>query len=466
LTTGSAPAKVGSRMTDNLDSLVDVASSLVERLRKLGVDTAEVSASSGWELTTKVRLGEVELVEEAGHRHISLRAIRDSRVALTSTSDLTDDGISRCISDALELLTLSEPDPDAAPAAMAELARPPFADFDLFDGSVSEVDAARAIVIAKSAESAAMAFDERIQNSDGATFGRSLGYNAMVLSGGFVGTKRGTHASLVVTPVVEDENQKRRRGHYYSAARHLCDLESADSVGQQAASRTVRQLGSRSVKTCEAPIIFSPDAARAIVGAFIGCAVGGSIWRRASYLLSREGTRVASDLVTLVDDPFVIRGFGSRAFDGEGLASRRNTVVENGIYVGPLLDCLSARKLGRTSTASAARNGGSLSASTSNLIMSAGSISEEELIADTARGLYVTDMMGFGFNAITGDFSRGASGFWIEHGKLSHPVSEVTISSNLDSMLKSIDAIAIAPPVKSSLVVPAFRINCMTIAGT
>jgi PmbA protein len=304
-----------------------------------------------------------------------------------------------------------------------------------------------------------------LNNSEGATFGRSVGKSAMVLSNGFVGTKRGSSVSLVATPVADDSDGKKRRGYYYSVARFLEDLEAPAEIGREAAKRAVAQLGARSVPTCEASVVFSPDAARAIVSAFAGCILGGALWRRSSYLVGREGSQVAADCVTLIDDPTLRRGLGSRAFDGEGLACRQLTVVDRGIYQTPLLDCLSARKLGRESTASASRHGASLSASTSNLVLLPGNGTEAALIGDTSRGLYVTDMMGFGFNAITGDFSRGASGFWIENGKFVHPVSEVTISSNLDAMLKAIDAIGEAPRPRSSLVVPAFRVTQMTIAG-
>jgi PmbA protein len=453
-------------MSTTIDNLTETASSLVERLRKLGVDTAEVSASSGWELSTKVRLGEVELLEEAGHRHISLRAIRDGKVALTSTSDLTPNGLDRCIENTLELLTLGEPDFDAAPAAESELAKPPFSDFELYDPAVEPIDAKFGIDLARRAEKASFDYDPRIKNGDGATFSRGMGKSALVFSNGFVGTRSGSQVSIAIAPVVEDEAQKRRRGHFYSFTRHLSDLESPESVGQEAARRTVAQLGAKSVKTCEAPVVFCPETARSIISAFVGCATGGSIWRKSSYLCERENSTVASPIVTLIDDPFILRGFGSRAFDGEGLPSQRNVLVENGIYIGPLLDCLSARKLKRKSTASASRHGGSLSSSISNLVMAPGKISEKELIANTKRGLYVTDMMGFGFNSVTGDFSRGASGFWIEDGQLVHPVSEVTISANLDTLLKSIDAVSVAPKMKSSMIIPAFRVSQMTIAGT
>jgi PmbA protein len=453
-------------MPSNETSLVNTATSLVERLRKLGADTAEVSASSGWELSTRVRLGEIELIEEAGHRHVSVRVIRDGRVALTSTSDLTPEGLDRCVNDSMQQLELSEPDPDAGPADPTQLAVGPFEDFDLYDPAADGVDAAAATARAREAERVALAWDDRLKNSEGATFSRASGESALVLSSGFVGTKRGTQVSLVVTPVVEDEGGKRRRGYYYTLARHLEDLETAEFVGQEAARRTVAQLGARPVKTCETAIVFSPDAAKSIISAFVGCAMGSALWRKASYLCGREGSVVASERVTLVDDPFLRRGFGSRAWDGEGLPCRRNTLVERGTYVGPLLDCLSARKLNRSSTGSAARSGGSLSPTTSNLLMQPGEMSEDALLAATERGLYVTDMMGFGFNAITGDFSRGASGFWIEGGQKIHPVSEVTISSNLDKMLRGIDEVAIAPRPRGSMVVPAFRVASMTLAGS
>jgi PmbA protein len=451
-------------MTDEA-LLIDKATSLVERLRKLGADHAEATAYAGWDLSTRVRLGEVEQVEEAGHRHVSIRAMRDARVAITSTSDLSADGLERCVSDAIELLSLSEPDPDAAPAAPEQLAHGPFPDLETADPRIDSIDAAMAIDMARRAEAAAFQVDSRLQNSEGASVGRSMAVSAMVLSNGFVGTRRGSHVSLVATPVVDDEDAKKRRGYYYSVARFLSDLETPEEVGREAARRTLAQLGARSVPTCEASVVFSPDTASSIVSAFAGCSLGGSLWRRSSYLVGREGTQVASACVTLVDDPLLPRGLGSRAFDGEGLACSRRTVVEAGTYVGPLLDCLSARKLKRTSTASAARHGGSISASTSNFILLPGNTTEADLIRNTPRGLYVTEMMGFGFNAITGDFSRGASGFWIENGKFTHAVSEVTISSNLDSMLKNIDAIAEATRPRSSVIAPAFRISSMTIAG-
>ena len=450
--------------TDANDNL-EIAHGLVARLLQMGADHAEVTAYSGWELSTRVRLGRVEQVEEAGHRHVTVRVIRDARVASTSTSDLGRDGLDRCVHDAMDLLSLSEPDPDAAPASPEQLAAAPFDDLESYDAAVDTVDAAMAIELATQAERAALDADPRLNNSEGASFGRSVGQSAMVLSSGFAGLRRGSHVSLTAMPVADDADGKKRRGYYYSVARFLSDLEEPESIGRQAGARAVAQLGARSVPTCEASVVFSPDAARSILSAFAGCIVGGALWRRASYLVGREGTQVAADCVTIVDDPTLKRGLGSRSFDGEGLPCLKRVVVEGGIYRGPLLDCSSARKLGRESTGNATRHGASISASTSNFVLASGKSTESDVIASTEHGLYVTDMMGFGFNAITGDFSRGASGFWIEKGQLAHPVSEVTISSNLDKMLKSIDAVAESPRVRSSVIAPAFRVTSMTIAG-
>jgi PmbA protein len=443
-----------------------LATEVVERARKAGADVAEARTNAGWELTVRVRLGQPELVQEAGHRSLALRVMKEQRVALTSTSDLTPAGIAHAISDAMELVELSEVDPFAGPAPADQLASPPHPDLDLYDPAVEGVDADRALELATRAERAALGHDPRLTLSEGATFSRVTGTSALALSSGFTGVTRGSYASLVVSPVVVDAGDKRRRGHYWTARRHLARLEEPEAVGIEAAKRTLRQLGPRKVPTCEAPVVFAQDTARSIIGTFAGCIVGGAIWRKSSYLVEREGTAVASPIVTLVDDPLRLRGPGSRAFDGEGLRSRRNVVVERGTLETFLLDSYSGRKLGRASTASAARSGASVSASTTNFVLEPGTTTHDALVASTDRGLYVTDMMGFGFNPVTGDFSRGAQGFWIERGELAFPVSEITVSANLDAMLRGIDLVADDLDDKTSIASPTFRVASMIIGGT
>jgi PmbA protein len=456
-----------SRIDQQIADLTQLAGEVVERARNGGVDVAEAIARSGSELSVKVRLGEPELVEEAAHKSLGMRVIKDRRVAMTSTSDLTPRGLDRFVADALELVQISQEDAFAGPADPALIARGPFPDLDLYDPAGGEVTGAQALEIARRGEQAAREADPRITNSDGATFARTAGAFAVVLSGGFRGGYAGSYASLVVSPVADDEGGRKRRGFHYSAKRHLADLDAPEAVGREAARRTLRKLGARKVPTCEAPVVFDPDAARSILGLLGGCTMGSAIWRKSSYLVGREGNRVASDLVTVVDDPLIPRAPGSRPFDGEGLPARRNVLVEGGILRMFLCDSYSGRKLGRPPTGNASRGaGGGVGASTSNLLLQPTSTPPEEIVRTTRRGLYVTEMMGFGFNAVTGDFSRGASGFWIEDGQLAFPVSEVTISLNLDELLQRIDAVGSDLDLRTATASPTLRVAAMTIAGS
>jgi len=457
-----------SSATQEAEQLVELGRSVVERARAKGADVAEASVHSGSHLSVKVRMHEPELVEEAGSRALGLRVMVGKRVASTYTSDLSEAGRRLLIEDALELAKLSEADEFAGPPDVSELSSASeWADLDTFDETVGRISADEALQRALGGERAAFDYDARITNSEGASFTRAHGASALVTSGGFAGSDIGTYASIVVTPVADDEGGKKRRGYHWSASRHYAELEPSKAVGEEAARRTLAQLGAKKLPTQELPVIFDKDAARSILGLLASCVLGGSIWRKSSYLVDRVGTRVASNLVTIVDDPLLVRGPGSRAFDGEGLISRRNVVVQDGELQTYLLDTYSARKLGLKSTGSASRSpSGGISPSTTNLTLQPGTISRDELVADTKHGLYVTGMMGFGFNSVTGDFSRGASGFLIDDGELSHPVSEVTISLNLDQLLQRIDAVADDVDHRTSIASPTFRVASMTLAGT
>jgi PmbA protein len=451
----------------DINKLIELGTKVMERALKQGADVAEVGISEGAHLSVKVRMGEPELVEEAGSKSLGLRVMRGQQVAVTHTSDFTEAGLSRFIDDALELAQLSQPDPFAGPPDPALLSRAQdHADLQLFDPAVNDMDAARAIEMAKRCEKAALGFDKRLTNSEGANVSRQAGASALVTSGGFRGGVRGTYTSISVHPVANDADGKMRSGYYWSARRFADQLEDAEAVGLEAARRTLQKLGSRKLDTQEVAVIFDPDAGRSILGLLASCINGGSIWRKSSYLLDREGQQVASSLVNVVDDPLIARGPGSRPFDGEGLISRRNSVVEEGILKTYILDTYSAKKLKKKSTGNASRgSSGGVGPSTTNLILQPGKQSVEQLLKSTERAFYVTDMMGFGFNAVTGDFSRGASGFWIERGERKFPVSEVTISLNLDEILKRIDGIADDLDLRTSICTPTFRVSGMTVAG-
>jgi PmbA protein len=456
-----------SRPGDELNELLELGDRIVAMATKGGATVAECLLRSGAELSARVRLDKPELVEEAAHRSAGLRVMKGKQVATTSTSDLTEHGVHRFVSDALELVELAQEDPFAGPASPELLSDPAKApDLDLFDPKGGSVDAAQAIDIAKEGERAARGFDPRISNSEGATFSRTAGGVALCLSSGFRAAYRGSYQSLSVVPVAEDEGGKKRRGFHWTAKRFLDELEDPRKVGEEAARRTLRKLGARSVATCEVPVVFDPDAARSILGMLAGCAMGSAIWRKSSYLVGREGTEVASSLVTINDDPLLPRAPGSRPYDGEGLASRKNVVVEKGVLRTYLCDSYSARKLGRESTGNAARGGSAgVSCSTTNFILEPGTDTNEAIVKGTKQGLYVTEMMGFGFNAVTGDFSRGAAGFWIENGELAFPVSEVTISLNVDELWKRIDAVGSDLDLRTATASPTIRVAKMTVAG-
>jgi PmbA protein len=458
----------GKMTADEHTTLLKLGEQVVDLARKAGVDVAEAYVRRGAHLSTKIRLQKPELVEEAGSTSVGLRVIADHRSAVTYTSDLTSAGLARFVQDAVELVQLSQPDEYAAPPDPALLSsESEHKELHLYDPSLDEVDAAEALQRAARAEQAALDTDPRVQNSEGAQFTRTRGAGALVTSGGFRGFVRGTYGSLSVSPVLDDADGKKRSGVYWTARRWLHGLEDEGSVGRKAAHKTLAKLGARKIPTQQVAVIFDPEVGRSIVGLVASCVSGGAIWRKSSYLVDREHTSVASSMVTLVDDPWIAKAPGSRPYDGEGLLSRTNVVVEQGVLKTYLLDSYSARKLSKHSTASASRSGsGGVGVSTTNFFMQPGAITAEQLIASTPKALYVTDLMGFGFNPVTGDFSRGAAGFWVENGELTYPVSEVTISLNLNDLLHRIDAIASDLDLRTSIAAPTFRVREMTVAGS
>ena len=455
----------GRRPLPDAQSCQRHAEQMLSLARKAGADAAEVLVRDGSELEVKIRLGEPELVKEAGSRALGLRVIKDQRAAVTYTSDFSDEGLARLARDTVELASLAEPDPLGGLPERERMARV-VPELDLWDEQVPGIDVREALDRAKRGEAAALASDKRVTNSEGAVFGRVMGAVAFATSAGFSGSYRGTNASLVVEPVCDDEGGKKRNGYYWTSSRYKSRLMDDEAVGLEAARRTLAKLGSRKVATCEVPVIFSPESARSVLGQLAGVISGGAVWRKSSYLAQREGTPVASPLITIVDDPLLPKAPGSRPFDSEGLATRTNVIVDQGVLKTFLCDTYAGRKLGRPSTGSAGRGiGGSPHVTTSNFILRAGKTPARHL-EQVERALYVTELMGFGFNAVTGDFSQGAGGFWIEKGERIHPVSEITISANFDDLWKGIDAIGDDPDTRSSVVSPSFRVAKMTIAGT
>lgn len=442
-----------------------LAEQMLSFAKKAGADGAEVLVRDGTELEVKVRLGETELVKEAGSRALGLRVLRDHRAAVTYTSDFAPSAMERFARETVELAGLAEPDPLADLPSADDMARE-VPELDLWDDAVLGVDVGEGIRRARAAEDAARKLDACVTNSEGASFGRSVGASAFATSAGFSGSTRGTFVSLSAEPICDDAEGKKRNGSYWTASRFFAALLDPEAVGLEAARRTVAKLGSRKIPTGEAPVVFSPEAGRGLLGQLAGVISGGAVWRRSTYLAEREGTAVASPLVEIVDDPLVRRGPGSRAYDGEGLAARPNVLVSAGVLRTFLCDTYAARKLKRRSTGSASRAvGGSPHVSISNLIFRPGKTPAAE-IEKLDRALYVTDLMGFGFNGVTGDYSQGAAGFWIEGGARAYPVGEITISSNFDALWKGVDAVGDDLDTRSSVQCPTFRVDRMMIAGS
>uniref|UniRef100_E6QLM7 Peptidase required for the maturation and secretion of the antibiotic peptide MccB17 n=1 Tax=mine drainage metagenome TaxID=410659 RepID=E6QLM7_9ZZZZ len=282
-----------------------------------------------------------------------------------------------------------------------------------------------------------------------------------------MGEYRSSSCGISAVPLAVDENGAMQRDAWSSSARRMSDLETPESVGQEAARRALRRLGARRVATQQAPIVFAPEVARSLVGHLFEAASGDAIWRSASFLAGQVEQRIAAPGLNVIDDhamllPNGVGGFGTRPYDGDGLPARRTVVVEDGVLRTYLLNTYSARKLGLRSTGNAAPGGG---IGAGNLFLAPGTATPEEILAAIPAGLYVTSLMGFGANLVTGDYSRGASGLWIENGELTHAVEEITIAGNLREMLRQITAIGNDLEFRGAVASPTLRVDGMTIAG-
>lgn len=437
---------------------------------KSGATDAEAVAREGDEFSVNVRLGEVETLKESGSRGLGLRVFLGRRSASASTSDLTPDGLRQLVEGALALAKVTEEDPFTGLPETSEFGQIA-GDLHLYYDDVYSLEGHERIELARRVEAAAMSVDSRITNSDGGSFDAATGRMVLANSRGFVGRYRTSYASISAAPLAMDANGQMQRDGWWSSSRSLAELESPEAVGQQAARRTLRRLGARRVKTQRVPIVFAPEVARTLIGSLFEAASGDAIWRGASFLAGKLGETIAVPTIDIVDDhtmllPSGTGGFGTSPFDGEGLPSQRNVVVEKGLLRSYMLNTYSARKLGLRSTHNASRGlAGTPGIGCGNLYLAPGTQAPEEMIAGVQSGLYVTSLMGFGTNIVTGDYSRGATGLWIEKGQLTHAVEEVTIAGNLAEMLKNVVAIGNDLVFRSAIASPTLRIDGMTVAG-
>jgi PmbA protein len=451
----------------DLESLV---SDVIALAVKAGASDAEAAAREGDEFSVNVRMGQVETLKESGSRGLGLRVFLGTRSGSATTSDLTADGIRQLVDGAMALAQVTEEDPFSGLPDASEFGSAP-GDLHLYFDDVYSLSAEERIEWARRAEAAAMAADPHITNSDGGSFDAATGRKAMANSRGFVGSYRTSYAGVSAAPLATDANGKMQRDGWWSSARSFALLETPEAVGAEAARRTLRRLGARRVPTQRVPIVFAPETARSLIGSVFEAASGDSIWRGASFLAGKLAETIGSSNLTIVDDnlmllPTGVGGFGTSPFDDEGLASRRTLVVEDGVLRNYLLNTYAARKLGMKSTHNAARGlAGAPGIGCGNLFLEPGTLSPDEIIAGVPAGLYVTSLMGFGTNLVTGDYSRGATGLWIENGQLTHAVEEVTIAGNLAEMLRHVTAIGNDLVFRGSVASPTLRIDGMTIAG-
>jgi PmbA protein len=441
----------------------DLAADILKRARGAGADAADLLVAEGTEFSVTVRQGEVETLKEAGSKGLGIRVFVGKRTASSYTSDFSRPALQRLIEETVGMARATGE--DEAAGLPDEMNPPEDVDLALYDPSPAALPTEERIERARKGEAVALE-TPGITNSQGASWGSGEGSVLLANTRGFMGGYRTSSVSLSVVPQAERDGQM-ERDYWYTTGRGLSDLETPEQVGRTAAERTLRRLGAKQVATCQAPVVFDPDTAAELMGALFSALSGYAVFRNATFLKDRVGQAVASPLLTLVDDGRMVRGLGARPFDGEGLPTRRNVPVERGVLGFYVCDSYAARKIGGTPAGSARRGlSGGPGVGSGNLFFEPGETPPEEIVGGVESGLYVTDLIGFGVNVVTGDYSQGAVGHWIERGTLTHPVHEVTIAGNLNEMLKDVDAVGNDLVFRGSSASPTLRIRRMTISGS
>jgi PmbA protein len=444
--------------------LRELATDVVRRAMQAGASAAECIVREGDEFSTTVRLGQVETLKESGSRAIGVRVFFGQRAASTYSSDFSAAGIERMLKSALELARICSEDPYAGIPAAAQLGSLS-GDLHLYHEDVYSLPGSERIEYARRAEKAALDADPRIKNSDGGSFDAATGRKVLANSHGFVGEYRRSYCSVAVVPIAQDDKGM-QRDYWYSVARSLAKLDSAEQVGKEAARRTLRRLGARKVKTAHVPVVLDPMVAGSILGHIFEGVNGDSVYRGESFLAGKLGEKIAGPNVTIVDDGTMPGGFGTSPFDGEGIPTRRTLVIENGVLKSYLLNTYTAKKLGLQTTANASRGlAGTPGIGPGNYFLEPGTKTPNQIIANIKDGLYVTEFLGHGANLVTGDYSRGASGIWIVNGELAYPVEEITVAGNLKDMFCNISEIGSDLEFRGSVASPTIRIDGLTVGG-
>jgi PmbA protein len=450
------------------NALEQIASDLIDRARRGHATAADVVVREADEFSASVRLGKIESLKEAASKALGLRVFLGARSATAFSSDFSPQALSRLVERTLDMAHVTSEDPASGLAEPDSLGHYT-GDLELYSADVGELDTDARIRMARLAEEAALGADPRIRNSEGAWFEASLGSKAYANSLGFVGSYRASYCAFSVAPIAQNGagNGGMQRDYWYSVARRASALEDPAAVGRKAAERALRKLGARKVSTCRVPVIFDPETARSLVGHVFEAVRGDAIYRSASFLAGKLRQRVAGENVTILDDGLRPGGFGSRPFDDEGVPAGTTTVIEKGVLESFLLNSYTARKLNLRTTGNAARGvAGPPTVGLKNFYLVPGPYPPEEIIRSVKSGFYVTELIGFGANIVTGDYSRGAGGLWIENGELAFPVEEVTVAGNLAEIIQHVAMVGSDLEFRSAIAAPTLLVEGLTVAGT
>lgn len=437
----------------SLDQIKQMSQDVLKVAKQMGASSAEAELSLSVGQNVSVRLGETENIEYNRDKGMSVTVYFGQQKGHASTSDLNQQAIYDTVAAACNIAKYTAQDAFCG-LAEADLMAKDVQDLDLYHPWPISVE--EAIVIARTCEASALAVDARITNSEGASVstGEScFAYsNSHGFTGGYLSSRHGVSCSVIAEA---DDNMQ--RDYWYSTARAAKDLDTAAAIGQRAGARTVRRLNSRKIKTCQVPVLFEAPLASGLISSLISAISGGSLYRKSSFLLDSLGQQIASPLLNIVENPHLKKGLASSPFDNEGVATHVRQLVLNGVLQGYVLGSYSARKLGMQTTGNAGGN--------HNLIVQSSGQDFTALLKLMGTGLLVTELLGHGMNMVTGDYSRGAAGFWVENGVILHPVEEITIASNMAEMLKSIVAIGNDIVVQGSKQVGSILIERMTVAS-
>lgn len=433
--------------------LAELASHALARAARAGASAAEVGSSLSTGLSVTVRKGEVETLEHQRDRGFSVTVYFGQRKGSASTSDLARAAIDETVDKACTIARYTAEDPCAGLPDRARMAMdPPDLDLD----HPWDIDPDDAVTLARDCEAAGLAADPRITNTEGGSLATHRTLRSYANSHGFNGGYASTSHSLSCA-LIAGQGDAMQRDYWYTVARRAADLESAEAVGRRAAERALRRVGARKVSTRTVPVVFVAELARGFLGHLVAAVKGTAQYRKASFLLDAAGTQVLPHWLSIEERPHLLRAAASAPFDGEGVETRDRTLVEGGVLTGYVLSSYSARRLGLETTG----NAGGIH----NLLVTPGELSLDALLRQMGRGLVVTELMGQGVNGVTGDYSRGASGFWVESGEIVHPVQEVTIAGNLKELYRDIQAVGADVDRRGAIQTGSLLIGCMTVAG-